>query len=172
VQTWNGQRQVIVEHQWFETRWHFLFTRCGFDPKSPSRIVSSETGVDEGSVGGFSVHHATDQDVLMWCKRFMQISALPLNISGTQYTSPFVGGAIFQAGDPVAWGGYDMTAYEQAMGPDIWGKPLTPAANLMQVIAHTQMADLAQRVMNLSQDVNKRASFIQRTTSGSTTDEK
>jgi len=161
VQTWNGQRQVIVEHEWYETRWHFLYTRCGFDPKSASRIVSSETGVDEGGVGGFPAHHATDQDVLMWCKRFMQISTLPLTVGGTQYPSPFVGGAIFQVGDPVKWGGYDMTAYEQAMGPDVWGKPLVPVSNFMEEIGHTQMADLAQRVMKLSQDVGKHAALIQ-----------
>ncbi|HEY3289653.1 MAG TPA: hypothetical protein VGK87_05955, partial [Anaerolineae bacterium] len=164
VQSWNGQKQVITEYEWYEARWHFLFTRCGFDPKSPSRVICSETGVDEGGVGGFPAHHATDKDVLMWCKRFMQISALPLTINGTQYPTPFVGGAIFAVGDPVGWAGYDVSSYEQAMGPDIWGKPLVPLANMTQAVAHLQMADLAQHVMSLSKDISKRAASIQNKT--------
>ncbi|MCL4506296.1 MAG: hypothetical protein M1140_09780 [Chloroflexi bacterium] len=160
--TWNGQKQVVVETDWYETRWHFYYTRCGFDPKSSSRIVCSETGVDEGSIGGFAAHHATDQDVVAWCKRYIQIAGAPLVLNGNTYNSPFVGGAIFAVGDPVNWAGYDMTRYELAMGPDVWYKPLAPAANFTQELSHMQMTDLAMHVMNLSQQVNKTAASLQR----------
>ena len=120
--TWGGASQTIVEHEWYETRWHFFFRRCGFDPNSTSRIISSETGLDEGSVGGFAAHSCTSQDVLNWCNRFLEIQALPLKVGTTEYASPFVGGAIFQVGDPTSWAGYDMTRYEAAMATDLWAK--------------------------------------------------
>ena len=163
VQTWANRRQVVIEYEWYESRWRFLFTRCGFDPNSSSRIVCSETGVDEGGVGGFKSHHATTDEVIRWCKRFMSISAQPLNIAGTLYPSPFVGGAIFQVGDPVKWSGYDMSSFEQSMGPDVWGKPLTTILNVDKAIEYGQMVDLAQNVMMLSRDINKRATTMRST---------
>jgi hypothetical protein len=117
---WNGEVQTIVEHEWFETRWRFYYRRCGFDPNCSSRIVCSETGVDQGSVGGFVAHNATDQDVVNWCNRFKQLSALPIQVGSTLYPSTFLGGAIFQVGDPVMWAGYDMTRYEGALSSRIW----------------------------------------------------
>ena len=120
---WNGVPQVVVEHEWYETRWRFLFTRCGFDPNSTSRVVSSETGLDEGSVGGFVAHNSTNDDVLAWCKRFLQIESLPLVLNGVSYPSPFVGGAIFQIGEPTNWAGYDMTRYLNTLRDSVWLPP-------------------------------------------------
>jgi hypothetical protein len=117
---WNGVPQTIMETEWYETRWHFLFTRCGFAPNSPSRIVCSETGVDQGGVGGFPAHNATNQDVLNWCKRFMQIASVPFSVGGASVPSPFIGGAIFQLGDPVNWAGYDMNRYLPSMASEFW----------------------------------------------------
>lgn len=119
---WNGTVQTVVEHEWYETRWHFFFRRCGFDPNSTSRIISSETGVDEGSVGGFAAHSCNSQDVLNWCNRFLEIQAAPIKVGDTDYASPFAGGAIFQVGDPTGWAGYDMTRYEAALSTDLWAK--------------------------------------------------
>ncbi len=159
---WNGQKQVVVETEWFETRWHFYFTRCGFDPKSPSRIVCSETGVDEGSVGGFAAHNATEQDVVSWCRRLTQLAGAPLLLNGNTFNSPFAGGAIFAIGDPINWAGYDMTRYELAMGPDVWHKPISPAVNFNWELSHIEMADLAQRVASLSRQVTGAATALQR----------
>jgi hypothetical protein len=117
---WNGVPQVIAEHEWFETRWRFFYRRCGFDPNSPSRIVSSETGLDQGGIGGFPAHNQTGTDVVNWCKRFLQISALPIMVDGVEYPSPFVGGAIFTSGDPVNWAGYDMARYLPDLGAQVW----------------------------------------------------
>ncbi len=125
VQTphWNGQPQTIAEYEWYELRWRFYYRRCGFDPNSPSRIISAETGLDQGSVGGFAEHKATDQDVVNWSRRFLTLSALPIEVGGTLYPSTFVGGAIFQVGDPVHWAGYDMTRYEGALSNQVWLQP-------------------------------------------------
>jgi hypothetical protein len=117
---WNGETQVIVEPEWFETRWHFYFTRCGFNPASPSRIVSAETGLDEGGVGGFAAHNATNQDVVSWINRYLAISNAPITVCGTQYPSPFAGASIFQYGDSIAWAGYDMARYLSSLKDYIW----------------------------------------------------
>lgn len=104
---------------WFETRWHFLFTRCGFDPKSTSRIYSGEASVDEGGIGSFTGHNATDQDVVKYAKRWLQIQSAPIIVNGVSYPSPFYGGCFFQLGDTSNaqghWGSYSCDKYLPAM---------------------------------------------------------
>lgn len=119
---WNGETQVIAEPEWYETRWHFYFTRCGFNPTSQSRIVSAETGLDEGGVGGFPAHNVTSQDVVLWVNRYLQINDAPITVSGSQYTSPFAGGSLFQYGDSIAWAGYDVARYHDALKDYVWLK--------------------------------------------------
>ena len=100
------------EWQWFERRWEFLFTRCGFDPNVRA-LYSSETGVDEGSIGGFSAHNATQEQFRHWCDKFIEVQQMPLIVNGQAYPSPMIGGAIFQLGgnnDP-RWRGYDIQDY-------------------------------------------------------------
>ncbi len=100
---------------WYERRWEFLFTRCGFDP-TVRHIVSGECGVDEGGVGGFAAHNATDEQVVAYCKRWRQVQAVPLILDGTSYPSSLVGGALFQLGDTGGrWDGYDLRRYTSAM---------------------------------------------------------
>ncbi len=99
---------------WYETRWLWLFSKCGFNP-TVRHIVSGECGVDEGGVGGFPAHHATNEQVVAYCKRWLQIQSAPIYINGVSYPSPFVGGAIFQLGNAAGWQGYDMRGYTAAM---------------------------------------------------------
>jgi len=97
---------------WFERRWEFLYTRCGFDPSAPGRIVSSECGLDEGGVGGFPAHQMDKTAVDAYCKRWLQLQAQPLVVNGTSYASPFLAGTLFQ-GDPddQRWAGYRCTSF-------------------------------------------------------------
>jgi hypothetical protein len=107
----------LTPQQWFETRWIFNFQRCGFNPSSVSRIYCSETGVDEGCVGGFPAHYATPDQVLSWAKRFIEVSSAPFSVEGKQYPSPLVGAAIFQLGDTDRWLGYNVQSFVTPLGP-------------------------------------------------------
>jgi hypothetical protein len=100
------------EWQWFERRWEFLFTKCGFDPKRRA-IYCSETGLDQGGIGGFPNHGATQAYFHEWCSKYIALQGAPLVINGKSYPSPIIGGAIFQLGgngDP-RWRGYEIASY-------------------------------------------------------------
>jgi hypothetical protein len=100
------------EWQWFERRWEFLFTKCGFDPKVRA-IYCSETGLDEGGVGGFKAHNYSQEQFRDWAQKYTALQNAPLVVDGVKYPSPILGGAIFQLGgnaDP-RWDGYDVTGY-------------------------------------------------------------
>lgn len=101
---------------WFERRWEFLFTRCGFDP-TVKGIYCSETGVDEFGRGGFPGHGASDADFKHWCEKFIALQQKPLVVNGKSYPSPFVGAAIYQLGgngDP-RWDPYEIANYLLAL---------------------------------------------------------
>ena len=108
---------------WFETRWHFLYTRCGFDPKSGHRIISTECGVDEGGDGGFPAHKMSNEEVVAYTRRFIQLQSAPIVVNGQSYPSPFVAGAYFQ-GDPTSeqWSGYRVDGYYDALKAAKWGQ--------------------------------------------------
>ena len=100
---------------WYERRWEFLYTKCGVNPTASVRIISSETGVDRGSVGGFPANQCSRDDVNRWCTRFLQVQERPLIVGGVSYPSPYLAGTIFQSGDASNdkghWGGYDVEGY-------------------------------------------------------------
>lgn len=96
---------------WYERRWEFLFTRCGFDPRVRA-IYCGETGVDQGGVGGFPAHGASGADVARWVRRNAEVQKRPITVNGVAYPSPAIGGALFQLGDsnsgPGGWAGYNV----------------------------------------------------------------
>lgn len=100
-------------NQYHASRWRFLFSHCGFDVKSKSRIYSGETGVDTGLVpngaNGFSGIGATQAQVREWCTRYKQVQAQPVN----GQPSPFVGGAVFQLGgnNDARWDKFEVKQY-------------------------------------------------------------
>lgn len=100
------------EHIWFERRWEFLFTQCGFNPRVRA-IYCSETGVDEGNVGGFKAHGLSQEAFADWCAKYTALQNAPLVVNGVSYPSPILGGAIFQLGGngDQRWAGYDITDY-------------------------------------------------------------
>ena len=97
---------------WYERRWEYLFTKCGFDP-TVKGIYCSETGVDEGGKGGFPGHSASDADFKRWCQRFIDVQKAALVVNGVSYNSPMMGGAIFQLGGngDSRWDAYDISGY-------------------------------------------------------------
>jgi hypothetical protein len=101
-----------AEWQWFERRWEFLFTKCGFDPKVRA-IYCSETGLDQGGIGGFPAHGATQQYFRDWCRKYITLQSAPMVINGKSYPSPIIGGAIFQLGGngDQRWQGYNIAGY-------------------------------------------------------------
>jgi len=118
-----------IDPKWFETRWRSFYTDCGFDLTSISRIHCSETGVDEGGVGGFPAHNATNADVLRWGLWFMDEQAKPV----LGKPSPFVGGALFQVGNREDWNGYNVEHYYDAL-TQLWSrKTITPVTRKMAV---------------------------------------
>ena len=98
------------EWQWFERRWEFLFTRCGFDPNVRA-IYCSECGLDQSGVGGFKAHAYSQEKFADWCDKYIRLQSAPLVLDGKAYPSPIIGGAIFQASDRGNWAGYDITDY-------------------------------------------------------------
>jgi hypothetical protein len=107
-----------ASHIWFERRWEFLFSKCGFDPNVRA-IYSSELGLDEGGVGGFKAHGASAQYFSDYCRKLIDVQNKPLSFNGKSYPSPMRGGAIFQLsgnGD-TRWDGYDLTGYLPQLRP-------------------------------------------------------
>lgn len=88
--------------EWYELRWEFLFTRCGFDP-SPNLagIYCDETGLDQGGVGGFPAHGMSASQIGAWSRRF-------LDASQRSYPGMLRAAAIFQAGNVTDWAGYNV----------------------------------------------------------------
>lgn len=117
---------TVPETWWYEERWRFFFAMCGFLPTGAGLgIVSGETGVDEGGVGGFPAHGATATDVINWIRRFIYLQSQPIVINGVSYPSHYRFGCLFQAGDtgtnPGQWGGYNVLPYTEAiMNSGIW----------------------------------------------------
>ena len=96
---------------WYERRWEFFFTRCGFDP-TKRKIIVTETGVDEGGVGGFPAHKATAQQFVHWCDRYQQIIKRPVVVNGASYPSPVIASMIFCVTNGREWQGHDVSAWK------------------------------------------------------------
>lgn len=98
------------ELPWFERRYEFLFTKCGFDPTAPGWIISTEKGLDEGGSGGFPAHNMGRDDVVRYCNRDLEIHARPIVVNGVSYPGKFLAGTLFQ-GSSLSWKGYDVSSY-------------------------------------------------------------
>lgn len=99
---------------WYERRWEMLFTRCGFDPMVRN-VWATETGLDQGSVGGFVAHGFTDADLSKFLTRYQEIQSRRVRVDGTDFPSQYVGGVLFQYGAEPNWRGYDMRGYRNAL---------------------------------------------------------
>ena len=96
--------------EWYARRWEFLFTKCGFDVSSSSRIYCGETGLDDTHGHGFIGVGATQAQVNDWCIRWKALQSKPM---ANGLPSPVVGGAIFQLGGngDSRWTPFEMNSY-------------------------------------------------------------
>jgi hypothetical protein len=115
-----------AEHIWFERRWEFLFTKCGFDP-NVRQIYCSETGLDQGGIGGFPAHGSNSDNVRDWARKNIALQNAPLVVGGKSYASPILGGAIFQLGGngDRRWEGYNVASYLPVLRETYNGLPRT-----------------------------------------------
>lgn len=89
--------------EWYEGRWRFLFTHCGFDPNpNLAGIYCDETGLDEGGVGGFPAHGMSATQIGAWCRRFLDYS------QDGDYAGLLRAAVLFQAGNVTDWRGYNV----------------------------------------------------------------
>ena len=98
----------------------WLFSHCGFDPKI-RHLSCSETGVDEGGVGGFVAHNSTEAQFLKWCKDYTDYMALPVIVNGVSYPSPVQDSQFFQWGQNTSWANYDVRGFSEALVKSYWG---------------------------------------------------
>lgn len=103
-----------AEWIWYERRWEFLFTRCGFDPRRRG-IICTEAGLDQGGIGGFLAHGIDGAGFTRWARRWLEACGRPLVVAGVAYPSPLMGAALFQCGDrrttAGGWAGYNVEQY-------------------------------------------------------------
>lgn len=97
---------------WIVCRWQRLFEVCGFNPERAQSIYSSETGVDDGKLHGFAGTNSTNQQVEIWCQKYISANGT-LVLNGKTYNNIFVGGAIFQFGGngDAQWNGFEASKY-------------------------------------------------------------
>lgn len=101
---------------WIVNRWHQLFRVCGFNPNRAQSIYSSETGVDNGKVQGFSGTGVNQDQFARWCEKYISVNS-GLNIDGVSYNNIFVGGAIYQFGGngDSQWNGFEASGYTDTL---------------------------------------------------------
>lgn len=116
-----GHIDKPAEWPWFERRWEFLFTKCGFDPRVRA-VYCSENGLDQGGIGGFPAHGLSPDQVVDHCRKLINAQTAPLIVSGVSYPSPIRGAALFQLGGngDKKWAGYDVN-YSRAALRQLYG---------------------------------------------------
>lgn len=101
---------------WYENSYRRLFAECGFNP-ALRKVYFSETGLDEGGVGGYSGHQMSVEAVVNELRRWREIHSQSIIVNGVTYPTPVVGGGLFCLGDFGKWGGYNMLSYMAALDP-------------------------------------------------------
>lgn len=90
---------------WHETRWRFMFEKCGFRNNANAvGIVADECGLDEGGVGGVPAHGLDAGYVERWTRKFIELSSQPVH----GQPSPCRAATWFQAGNQTDWAGYNI----------------------------------------------------------------
>lgn len=129
----NGNRDYAYYAPiWFERRWEFLFTHCGFHV-SQRAIVATEAGAELGA-GGFRWANYSTEEFASWAARYLSIQRQPL----AGKPSPFIASTLFQWGDqnngPGGWWGYGVDAYIAHLR-GLWQATMRPIPASMSVVA-------------------------------------
>lgn len=98
---------------WFETRFGFLFGKCGFSPLV-QRVVSSEGGV-ETYLGGMEGARYSKAQFRAWAEYILSCLRKSIAVGTALYPSPMAAMTLFQKGDLSVenghWGGYAVEDY-------------------------------------------------------------
>lgn len=131
---------------WYELRWRFLFEKCGFNPDpNLAGIFCDETGMDQGSVGGFPASGISADGVGTWCRQFLSAS------QADGYGNLLRAAVLFQGGNVTDWAGYnvgyaidEIGAAAKAPVTRQISRPRAPAYGPAPVIAPTPRKVIAQ----------------------------
>lgn len=107
----NPKNYRFYGHEWFDTRWRWFFTHCGFDPRI-RHILPSESGGECGH-GGMKWAGFSHEEMFDWIKYQVAIQTEPIVVDNKVYPSPVAGCTIFQRRGVRfnSWGGYEMEDY-------------------------------------------------------------
>lgn len=97
---------------WFETRYEWLFTSCGFNPAKRG-IILTEDGVDEGGIGGYPAHNATTADFERITQAQQVAHTRPIVVNGVAYANPVIARMLFQhSSNTIAtWAGFSVSGW-------------------------------------------------------------
>lgn len=131
---------------WYEGRFRFLFEKCGFNPDpNLAGIFCDETGMDQGSVGGFPATGQTATQIGAWSRSFLDY------VQSDGYGNLLRAAAIFQSGNSTDWNGYrvdyainEIGAAAQAPVTRMLARPRVPAYGEAPVIAPSRRKIIAQ----------------------------
>lgn len=120
---WENVTIRVYRVDWTMRRYAWYYQRCGWRPDAPGRIVSDECGLDIGSIGGFAAMQGCDDEYMTrWARAFIRIHSMPIIVNGREYPSPLLWANIFQTGDRIAWGGYDLYGKYAGLSACKWGQ--------------------------------------------------
>lgn len=85
------------ELKWFERRFEWFFTRCGFDPAKRG-IYIVEAGIDQGGTGGAKALGMSPAEYGAFLVKYFDAISKPIVVNGIQHTTPVEQVILFQYG--------------------------------------------------------------------------
>ncbi len=95
---------------WYERRFEFLFTKCGFNPVV-RQIYASEGGLDVMGLGGFKGVSMQGHEVRDWLSQYQATLQRDMTVNGKVFPSPLRCVNLFQCSKAHDWSSYDVTGY-------------------------------------------------------------
>lgn len=98
---------------WYERRYEWLFTNCGFDARL-RKVIATEDGLDDGGIGGYPTHNATSADFERITTAQQSAHMQPIKVNGVSYPSPLIARMLYcatQYQDPKWSRGFEVTPW-------------------------------------------------------------